>query len=522
MSGDPSGRRPLLIALALVALGLLLHLPGIGRPFGVHEISGGNYFGVFARNFERLGLWELGGVPVGPVLFDQVDERWMTAYLSHPPGLFWLNAVVGADEARLRLLSALGHIATAILTLVIFRRLLGLWPATLAALVTLAFPVLAFFAIVSYESVVLPLGLGMLIAYQRAQTDDARARKRSLAVLGALAFIGPWMDWQFLFFCAGLAALAWGPWRAMVQRLWWPAACSTLAVALIFIWRIVAGGRWSKSDGPEGGVGTLLANTVGTRPAVGEFFGGFGQRALECFTSPAVLLALAGLWWLGRRAPRLTAALTVVGLMNAIVFPTHTMTHTLYLAYLAPLLAGALAAAAARTPRPAAIVLGAIVVGVAAWSTLDTRRLANTPFFRDVGAELTKAAGSGDERYAVLFNLPYCYGYYVDSPLVSVQRVTNPAKLEEWRVPEMVQLAEVQGIRYLWVRSEPAFGIPFPVPPAEPALDSYLERFPANDVPTLQQTLVLPPVDPIAALLVPEFQGGGVRITRARTFELWP
>jgi hypothetical protein len=475
-----------LLAL-LAALGALLHAPWLDRPFGPMEINGANYFGVFARNWERLGFQTLRGVPLGFRDVDSIAQG--SPYWTHPPGFAWLSAALGSAEWQIRLPTALGHAAAAVLAFALLRAALPPIAAALGGLAMLAAPVLAFYSLASYENAVLPLGLLAWLALRNAHAASTRRTWRGLLVAACL--IGPWMDWAFGFFCiAMLPLVASRDWRRTVRRLALPWCASLASLLAVVGWTAWAAGAPSlpATDFGELLRGLLRGSGGGGAPALARHV----ENLRLGFSLPVLALALAGLPFFARAAPRLALAMLVAGMLNAAVFPANTAGHVFYWAYLAPLVAGGVAGLARIGGRRRAWIGAALASAAIGWGAarvLAHFRAADTTFFRDQGALITGATTDGARRFVVLAN--YAYGYYVRSPhaAMGLPALTDPQRLEELRTRGG---HEAWGVRYVLTELEGAAGGGAPLPRVDPALKAYLERFPSPAAPALERRVTIP------------------------------
>ncbi len=499
-SANPPAQTVSILALTalLATAGIAFHAIGLARPFGLAQFAAGNGFGVFARNYAKFGIVELRGTPVGPLVHRTLAETrasFSAPYFNHPPGMCWLNWLVGPDEQHLRLVTAVGHIAAALLLFHILIAHMGRGRAWLGGALLLGVPVLGFYGQVGCETTVMPLGLLMLLAAERAAAPGRR-RVLWLAILAASAWLGPWMDWQFGFFSLGLAVWCWnGDVRGTLRRLWLPWAVTATSVGMILLWR-----AWAMAvfeglpvQGVES-VAALVQRVVVQRPPALEMLAKMAERMLEGFTLPVLLLGGVGLGPLLAGHARLGLGLLVVALLNPLIFGDYATTHIVYHAYAAPLLAAA--GAALARGRLLAMAAGA-VCGYSAWTMVEVRAWADTGFYRDLGSSLSRAAagspGLGAHREAyVCTNFPQHYGCYVTSPMVLLTPLVDPRQLEATRArPE-----QGVGLRYLWVHTEGAATGPLPnyaTLPRLAGLKAYLDAFPSERVPALEVRLRVPP-----------------------------
>lgn len=445
----------------LAMVGCVVLLPWIDRCFGTTETNPGMYFGPFVRNFEQFGLFELKGVPLGVTVLADPAEGY--PYLNHPPALSWVLLMFGGDEWQMRLCTVVGQIISSILTYLLLIRSCRAAVSFLAALLLLLTPVLTFYSQVSYEPVVMPLGLLMCLAVQRL-TDGRPGRRARLAWLLALAgtsLIGPWIDWAFAYYCLALVPLAWmaGALWGTVRRLLLPALCSASSLALLLIWRQTAV-QVGRKDGIFS-LGQLFESSVGSSLSLFDLVHAWYERLPECFTLPVLLIAPFGILALWRADCRLAIALWFTGGIHLLVFRGHTMAgHHMFFAYSAVAMAACVALAIdrgliSRAPVLVRACLTALVVLWPAWSSFSIMRATSTNFFRDHGTLLSAATGplapaEGAGEYLVGWGVAGGYGYYMDSPLIR----PLPIETAEELAASVARVKSELGIRYLWLRLE--------------------------------------------------------------------
>ncbi len=482
----------------LFVLGCVLYLPFIGRDFGSKEQNPGSYFGPFVRNYEKFGIVETGGMPLGVTLLDKAE--YGVPYMHHPPGLFWLLYAFGTEEWQMRLPTMLGAIIAAVLTFLLLLRYLGRFESMLAGLVVLTSPVVFFYAQVSYETILLPLGLGMMLAARALQHDELRHRKTVRFALVACAFCGPWIDWAFAFYCLALVPLLWQPrFRHTIRALLLPAAASIAALALIMVWRVWVSDLPGLPHPKASGLNALFEISVLDIPPPGQFIVACLGNLQRTYTLPVLVCAALGLWPLWRRSPRLSLALMLAGSLNVVLFASHALTHELYFAYLAPLIGasvGALwhAASQFRPTRPLIRYLtAATVLAIATMASLRVMDRASTGFFRDLGQVLTRASGPVEpdgsrlKCYHVVHSFQRYYGYYADGPFIQPYPTRDP----KWMATAVGSLAKAAGARYLWLKMSGPGTEKIPWLRDMPGLAEFLVNFEQERVPELEVTLNL-------------------------------
>ncbi|MBK8978802.1 MAG: hypothetical protein IPM29_23120 [Planctomycetes bacterium] len=482
-----------LAVLTVLAAGLALHLPWLGRPFGFGEQAGGNYFGVFLRNYEKFGFLGLHGAPIGVTVVD--DPTTTIAYMTHPPGLSWLYALFGTAEWQLRLTTVLGAIAAGIAMLPLLWRVHGGAVATLAGLLVVLAPNLAFYSQLNYEPVTLALGLWMLLGH-RARCEamrEGRAVPRGATVLvAAMAFVGPWIDWFYVVFCAALVPMSLQRgWRGTLRPLVWPAIVSVVSLAAILAWRAHARAAVPAAAAMQidHSVGALTQTFLSVRADLSTWLDAIVHQLRISYGWPMLAAAAVGLPLVFAASARLAGSLLVAAVLTPLLIPDHSLTHTMDYTPAAALSAWAAARAAEAVGglcrlRPgglrAAAVGLALVVGLAVQSARTIQRSC-TDYYCAVGAVLTAAQGArdghGDGPYFVAHGFAW-FGYYVEGDYVLAPPVRDPQVL----TPALAGLGDEVGARYLWLRSDEPSG-PLADPPG---LAGFLAPFPRERLPQLE------------------------------------
>ncbi len=469
--------KPRMAHIVLLLLsGCVLLLPWIDRCFAVLEAGGGQYTGPFVRNFERFGFFALKGLPLGPTLVDEPSLG--IPYLNHPPAFFWLMYLFGSADWQMRLCTVLGQMLSSVLVYLLLVRRLGQMVALLTGFTFLVTPVLVFYSQVSFEPVVLPLGLLFMIAMDRLCNSELTARQRrawNLVLLG-VAFVGPWTDWAFSYYCLALVPLAWAkqrPWTTLRQLLP-PGLCALASLVLLFVWRAHVSNFVADQGRSEFNVSIsqMFESTVLIRPSLGPTLVQWAVRFSETFTLPFVLIALFGMVPLWKADRRLFLALAITGVMNLLLHPGHTFRgHHMFLAYTTSLLSTCVVLAILHGPisrlhssvwhyvRAAAI---ALILVWPAWVSLSLIQNTSTTFFRDQGQLLsaaTRPMGPNEQgRYLVGWGLNCglrIMGQYVDTSDV----IPIPVDSAEELLKELEKVKEGLGARYLWLRTETADGV---------------------------------------------------------------
>lgn len=501
---DPSSRPSLRTAhalglCALLALGAVLHLLQIRAPFGFGEGNAGSYFACVAKGFRDIGFWALRGAPFVPDLYGGLGP-----YLHHPPAGFWLAAMFGAEEWQLRATTLLAHLVATMALVAFVQPLLGSTRALLAGAVLLVLPVFYLDIQASQWPFTIACGLLLLLGFDRQRQAGGRGW-RALTLVAA--FVGPWIDWHFGFFCLALIPLVEARWSAF-GRLFVAWAVSGVSLLLFLWWRqwAAAAPVWTHAGEGISNAG-LVQGTILSRPPIVDQLRGMLSCSGRALTLAALAGMAVGLPWLLRRAPRQTIALLIAGLLGSLLFGNHVLTHTDFPSMLAPLAAAATAALVLH--YRGGIVLVLVVLVVAAWSSFHRVRESRTAFFRDYGRAATAATrevgrDGSERRYVVASDMSWAYRYYIDSSDFLILPVVDPTVLEQNRA-NIRRLGK--GVRYLSLRFGGSVGSRWQ---RFPALESYLAQFPMQHLPQLQQSFSVDGV--------PE----GVRVEEALLFTIDP
>lgn len=480
----------------LAVLTVLLALLTAARPFGMHEISGGGYFGVYVRNWENLGFFATRGLPLLPEVVTDVGQA--VPYTNHPPGLAWICALTGGSEAGLRLPAIVALFAAGWLLCELLSRRFPRHIAVAAGALLIAMPVFSVYCLPSYEPLTCAFGLGLWLAIER---HLERGSRLALGAAIACAALGIWADWLFAFFVAALPLWTGLPAdRARMRALLLPGAAMLLSALAILGWTTWARALPALQPGLAETAHSVVERAVLDRPAADDVLSGTLARLRAGFTWPILITGALGWLLLARRHLRFALATLSVQLMTVIVFPHHVMTHVLFIAYLAIPLAAGIAALAARLGLW--LLLAALV-----WTLTHTARqieLASTPFFAEFGRVATAAAGPDDHgrEYWVATNNPYIFRYYVPTTRVLREPVV--------RIPELqAGLAQItRGARYLHLACEGPLLELIPYLRPIPELTDWLQPFTRRRLPELELQLRLPP------------DGTALEITEAWIYEL--
>src|SRR5262245_47179546 len=432
---DSRQRLPwLVLGIGLAAF----HAAWLDSPFGMLQINAGPYFGVFCKNWERFGFWELRGLPLLPHVLESVAQGF--PYVHHPPGLSWLFHALGGGEWSMRLPTVVASFVAAVAWHGIARTRFGprasYWSSWLLALS----PCFAVIAQASYEPLVIACGLVVM----REIVSPVANRRRSAAIQFAAAFAGTWVDWGFGFLGLACVPLAWcrGDLRATVRRLLVPGAGAVAAAATIVAWSqwALAAPGIQRISSAHWDLFEMLANAVNTE----------GRSFTWLVDHLAAMVPFTWSWWLVGtfvfgigfafwRYPRLAiaTAMVAVGPYALLMRPGDHIWHT----YSAPMVAVAGAAALdvllsnwRRWVRVVAGLVAVVVLAGEAWYSWRLRADSASSFFERMGAVLSEAAST--PGWGAGHGHPFGLPYYFDSPRILLDGCFLPWQLEPLIHPE--------------------------------------------------------------------------------------
>ncbi len=482
---EPTPRQGL---IALCVLGLAFHLPRLFRPLSDIDACAGPYFGVFFRNYEAYGFWNLRGMSLWRQLFPAPEMA--EPYLTHPPGLWWTMYALGGDEWAMRAPTIVGAILAACCLYLIVRPKLGAWPALVAGALLLGGPAMAVYCQLSYEPVSTGIGLLMCLSTLRVMEASDAARQKWRIVQVASAFVGTWMDWSFGMYCFALVPLtASSNVRTWFSRLLPPGIATVVAVSTVIAWQKWALASPSVTAPPDaGGVVQQFRENVLTRPDTGEYLRKIAHWMRHSMGIPMLATALLGVAVFFQRSPRLTMTLLVGGASHWLLFAGHALGHPHFFCLTTPFVAASAAALwtglASRAPRAGVFVIAAITVTTWLITYAHDRRT-DSSFQRDLGAAINDAArvrdAEGqptDEKIGVMTNFAPVWAAYVDEPTAFVvYPITDVAALESVR--------RDRPYRYVHLTVEKPPGVPWNDP--DPVLAAWLEQFPKRELRGLEQ-----------------------------------
>ena len=386
-SGHRSPGLSLVAGAALVVLLAALLALHSADPWRYLHDDNGRRYSSYARTHLALGLAQTGG---RDFFFDPRSGR-LVPYGHHPPGLGLLLAgwfrLTGNDGPRTaRALPALFHLVSVLLLFGLLRRQYSGVPALMAALALAVVPMSSYFGkLVNFEPVVLPLMIGLVLAYWRwAERNGARW----LALALALTALGSLVDWTMPLFLVVLGVDAARRWRWGGGMRFLAASVGACLLALMLATAVAA---WV-----SGPVGTHeLATALGFRL---ELHGQYTRWQLagkvidynrRYFTEPLLAASLATAWMTARCAwqqgrlsahARLLVLFGVVGIVPVLGFPSSARYHAYWQFYLLPYATLSLAYVLERlaprlSPGSRALVYAAVACWLAAASafTLSTR-----------------------------------------------------------------------------------------------------------------------------------------------------
>lgn len=464
----------------LLTLGIAaFHAAWLNAPFSILQMNAGSYFGVFVRNWDRHGFAALRGLPLMPGVVAKTGDA--TPYVHHPPGLAWLAYALGGQEWSMRLPTVVATLLAAVCLYRIARTRFAAAASALAAVLLAFSPGMAVIGQASYEPVVVAFGSCVMAEI----VAPLRQRRLSLAILASAAFVGTWMGWGFAFLglACPLLVLRVRSLGTGLRQLVIPGVASVVALASIVLWA-----NWALA---QDGIARLPENDRNVVEMVQKYV--LAERAGPAWAWHHTLqilpitwsrwlfvAALVGLPWAAWRAPRITAALLVVG-VGPFVFlaaPADFIWQTYSMPF-AALCAAAPLDLIGRSKAPVVRTIGAVAgLGVAigvVHASWVIRADASTPYFRRMGEVLSEAAQQ--PGWAACHNYLYAMAYYVTSPDVPLAGVYFPNQLEALR-----KGAGGKGWKYLWMRAnEPGLVVP--------GMEQYLSQFPKVRVPELENCL---------------------------------
>jgi len=393
-SGHRSPGLSLVAGAALVVLLAALLALHSADPWRYLHDDNGRRYSSYARTHLALGLAETGG---RDFFFDPRAGR-LVPYGHHPPGLGLLLAgwfrLTGNDGPRTaRALPGLFHLVSVLLLFGLLRRQYSGAPALMAALALAVVPMSSYFGkLVNFEPVVLPLMIGLVLAYWCwAERNEARW----LALALALTALGSLIDWTMPLFLAVLGVDAARRWRRGGGMRFLEASVGACLLALMLAAAVAA---WV--SGPVGA--HELATALGFRL---ELHGHYTRWQLagkvidyhrRYFTEPVLAASLATAWMTARCAwqhgrlsarARLLVLFGVVGIVPVLGFPSSARYHAYWQFYLLPYATLSLAYVLERlAPRLSPGSRALVYTGVACWLvaastfTLSTRYAAPSLF----------------------------------------------------------------------------------------------------------------------------------------------
>ncbi|MBL8900956.1 MAG: glycosyltransferase family 39 protein [Planctomycetes bacterium] len=475
-----------------VLLALLLGLPFLFDPFGLFELNAGSYYGVNAKNWERLGFAELRGAQVGPGLYASGAQP--LPLLHHPPGGPWILCLGSSAEWRLRLPPILAHALAVWLLFGAVARVHGQRAALLSAFFLALVPVLAVQTQSSLETLVIAAGILLLEIDARTRLAPPSGRTQmQRAVLLLVALLGPWIDWFFAFFAAALLVPHAGePLRLALRRAALPVLVSACSCCGVFAWK-----AWALSapifSGASAGLDTwsLVENVILERRPLGPLLEAVGLRLLEAATPFLGAAGLLGVLWMLSRAPREILRWLLPGALVIAIFAEHSATHVHFVSMLVPALcvaAGVLLGAGGRAIVPRRALAMAIALGLLL-CTLEQRFAGRTDYFQELGRTLVQStrsdSGEGLARPCfVATNAAGRMPYYIDTPYFWPLPVSKVEELE----PALGALDGSTGARFLYLDIAASSWSAEPAPPDRGDLRRFLERFPHEPLPQLERS----------------------------------
>jgi hypothetical protein len=427
---SPQRREALFLGSVLTVLALIqgVHLT---RPFLRHHESVGTEVSKHARNHLKFGLSKTYGLKLdvsGPSL-EPYGEYRRYFYSNHPPLPPLIMAVVfavaGVSEAAYRVALILCSLGALILFRRVAARLLPAPADRAATLIFGAFPMFAYYSIVTALQVTALLGiLSALLFYLRWR--DGGRKWDYAGLLASIAF-GCFCAWPGYYVALVLVA-------AHVRS----GQPRTRAVVALLGWNLVIFGvyllqLWIASPPDLDPLRKLLSAGFDRATPRGLSLSGYvlgeARELAMMMTLPALLLALTGLF-----APRsggimpndrLIAALTLLGL-DEILFARLASQHEYYSYFLIVVVALAGGAGLARIAKRLAAFRPKLVVPVTAGllglvliqsATMLHRRLTTEggyEFYYRLGLAIREGVPENDRIFVLTDNIPFYTPYYGD------------------------------------------------------------------------------------------------------------
>lgn len=472
-------QRPWLWIAMLGASMTAFHAGWLAAPLSILELNAGAYFGVFVRNWERFGFWELRGLPLMPKLAEGIGDGF--PYVHHPPALSWVFHALGGSEWAMRLPTIAATFVAAVAFYRLARSRFGPVPSMFGAAVLAFLPAMAVHGQASYEPMVVA---GGLLVMAGLATPGATA-KSSVLSQAAPAFCATWFGWGFAF--AGIASIALvAEMRrplATLRRLL-PAGCAAVIGALSIVawieWALRAPGvirpRSADSDfaamvecyvlHEKAGWDWLIQHLRIVGPSTLSWWG----IGMFCFGIGVAL-------W---RHPRAAMALLVLGAAPFLALPRPA--DFIWLTYSTPVIALAGTAlmslgigSVLRWVRVLSGVAAAVGLGGVVMASWTVRAEAATPFWARLGAVLSAAAR--EPGWGVAHGFPIAFPYYYEAPRVEILGLISPEQLAP-----LVDHYKGRGWKYLWLKPRVEALL-------HPDMERFLEPFPRARVPELEGPL---------------------------------
>lgn len=465
---------------SLLALGLAgFHAGWLEEPLSTLQLNAGNYFGVFVKNWEQFGFWQLRGLPLMSQLVAVVGDG--VPYVHHPPGLSWLFYALGGEEWSMRLPTVVASFVAAVcwyrITRLRFSPAASFWSANLLAFS----PCMSVISQASYEPLVIACGLIVISELLRPVRD----RRLSLALLCGAAFVGTWIDWGFAFL--GLASIPptlarWGISRG-IRRLIVPGATAVLAVVTIALWSqwaLAAPGVVPPPSEDRDIAAMAQRFMLADRPSIGWYFDHLSVMIPKTWSWWLFGTFVVGIGFALRRFPSLTIAAVMVAIApyTALKQPSDYVWQTFAVLMIAVAAAGILhwaLAAGTRWVATLAACSAVVVLAGTVHASWMLRANAASSYFERLGAVLSEVAN--EPGHGVSNGYLYSLPYYFDSPRIELAGRFFPEQL----APFVAQTGGL-GWKYLWLK---------PVKPGliHPGMEGFLAQFPRTRVPELEGEL---------------------------------
>jgi hypothetical protein len=468
--------RPLsgLLALAVIAF----HAAWLTAPLSMQQLNAAQYFGVFTRNWERFGFFDLRGLPLMDRVVEHIGQG--APYVHHPPGLSWLFHALGGAEWSMRLPTVIASYLAGLCWYRIARVRFTKAASAFSAAVLVFCPCMAVVSQASYE--VLVVMSGLVVFAELVAPVSPRWLSRTLQL--AAAFFGTWIDWGFGFLgiaCIPLACRS--DVRTTFTRLLPAGIAAVSAMVTVLLWQHWALALPGLTPVPrdDSDFGAMFRRFVfGERTGFWWWLGHMRATAPLTWSGWLIGTGALGIGFALVRAPRLTLATAIVAVAPFVILvrPMDYVWHTFQSPFLALTAAAALdplLRCARRELRLCGWIAGAVLLGGVMHASWQLRADDATAFFERQGRTLSEVAAQ--PGWAAAHNHPLAMPYYLTEPRVERFGLYLPEQLAPL-------VAQRNGHGWKYLLCKPVF--PGLVPPQ---VETFLAPFPRVRVPELEGPL---------------------------------